>query len=569
MATIQRRLIHGRPYFYLVESRRVNGKPRPVVLKYLGRAEDLLAKLEAAQERGRPVAAMVRDFGAVVALWDLAARLGLVSLIDTQVPKRSQGVSVGTYLTLAAINRCVAPTSKRRFAQWYGRTCLQRICRVPSQALSSQRFWDHMSAVDEAAILAIEEQLSQRLVERFGLALSSLLFDCTNFDTFIDSRTPSALAQRGNAKSKRTDLRIIGLALLVSSEFHIPLFSKLYAGNQHDSVTFGSVTQELVKRYRLLAGEAEQITLVFDKGNNSPENIEAVANSPYHIVGSLSPAHQRELLEVPLSKFESLGEQGLEGVSAYRSRKEVFGRQWTVVVSRSEELLEGQLRGIAQHWRKRSRALRELQGKLRRSQQPGAKGKGYTREALEAHAQRLAQGQYLGQILKIQVEQKGGRLRLRYRTDPKALSRLEQTILGKRILFTDQHEWSTAEIIRAYRGLHHVEDAFRQMKDPAFVSWTPMHHWTDQKIRVHAFYCVLALTLASLLQREVAKAGIRLSVEELLEQLQAIQEVVNLYPTAGERGGRPRSETTPTRTTPLQSRLTQVLGLERYAARTS
>jgi hypothetical protein len=71
-----------------------------------------------------------------------------------------------------------------------------------------------------------------------------------------------------------------------------------------------------------------------------------------------------------------------------------------------------------------------------------------------------------------------------------------------------------------------------------------MFHWTDSKIRVHAFYCVLTLTLASLLQRKAAQSGISLSIKALFEALNGIQEVVNIYPATGESGsrGRPPSD---------------------------
>src|SRR5437867_10676200 len=177
--------------------------------------------------------------------------------------------------------------------------------------------------------------------------------------------------------------------LLVSTDFNIPLFSRVYPGNQPDSVTFGSVTQELIERYRVLAKNLEHVTLVFDKGNNSEENLEALGPSPYHVVGSLVPTQHPDLLEVPLDKFQSFQDARLEGVTAFRTSKKGVGRHWTIVATHSQELLEGQLRGIAQVLGKRRRALGELQGKLKRSQEPGAKGKGYTFESLEAHAQNL------------------------------------------------------------------------------------------------------------------------------------------------------------------------------------
>lgn len=449
---------------------------------------------------------------------------------------------------------------------WYQKTALRRWLPLAPRQLRSQRFWDAMHAVDEQAVRRIEKDLSRRLVQDFGIDTRCLCFDCTNFDTFIDSRTPSELAQRGPAKSKRTDLRLIGLALLVSTDFNIPLFFQTYAGNQHDSVTFASVTEELVARYRLLAQNCEHISLVFDKGNNSQDNLEKMADSSYHVVGSLVPSQHPDLLAVPLRKFRPQDDPDLAGVSAYRTKKKVLGRDWTIVVTRSQELLQGQLRGIAQTLRKRRRALAELQRKVEKSQEPGAQGKGYTYESLRAHAEKLSSGQYIREILHVKVSQRRSHLRVSYRTDAQALRRLTTTILGKRILFTDNHNWGNRRIIHAYRSQHHVEAAFRTMKNPHFLGWDPMHHWTDQKIRVHALYCVLALTLAGLLHRQIRQAGVEVSLEASFKELSSIQEVINLYPSSTGSAGRLRATTTYTEETPLSERLARLFRLSELKA---
>jgi hypothetical protein len=124
VVSIQARRRGKHTYYVIVESRRVNGKPRPILVKYLGSAATLAARLSQAEQAGAPVEADVHDFGAVAALWDLAARIDLVRTIDRHVPKRDQGVTVGEYVTLAAINRCVATTSKARFSEWYRKTVL-------------------------------------------------------------------------------------------------------------------------------------------------------------------------------------------------------------------------------------------------------------------------------------------------------------------------------------------------------------------------------------------------------------------------------------------------------------
>lgn len=566
MACLVAKNVGGRRYWQIVTSQRVDGKPRQVVLAHLGTADALMARL--ASGPGVPQKARVSEFGLLAAAWNLATELDLAGTIDRHVPKRHQGLSVGQYLLLAVLNRLSAPTSKAGMAEWYETTALRRWLPVPAKSLSSQRFWDHMDRLDEDAIGRIEAEVTRRLVERFGIDLRCLCFDCTNFDTFIDSRTPSELPQRGHAKSKRTDLRVVGLALLVSIDHDIPLFWRVYPGNQPDSVTMASVTAELVERYRELARQTEHVTLVFDKGNNSEDNLQQLAESPYHIVGSLVPSQHSDLLAIALRKFTELQDPRLTGVTAYRTRKEVFGREWTLVVTRSQELLEGQLRGIAQHLRKRREALDELRNRLRRSQQPGARGKGYTLESLQEHAARLGRGQYINDILQIEVGSRRNRLYLTYRTNRAALDRLTRTVLGKRILFTDNQDWSTEAIVLAYRSQYHVEAAFRQMKNPHWVSWDPLHHWTDQKIRVHALYCVLALTLAGLLQRQAARAGLTLSGEAIHDELNSIREVLTLHASArDDKGGRPRAYTSYVEPSAVGAKLADIFGIDRLKAR--
>jgi transposase len=352
----------------------------------------------------------------------------------------------------------------------------------------------------------------------------------------------------------------------VSTDFNIPLFSRVYPGNQPDSVTFGSVTEELIERYRLLAKNLEHVTLVFDKGNNSEENLQGLLSSRYHVVGSLVPTQHRDLLDIPLDRFQSFEDSRLEGVTALRTSKKVFGRDWTILITHSQELLDGQLRGIAQVLRKRRRALSELQWKLKRSQEPGAKGKGYTLKSLKAHAQNLSSGQYIQKILRVEIRRQRGKLQLNYHTDGHALEKLTATSLGRRILFTDNHQWTTEEIILAYRS-QHVEAAFRTMKNPYFVGWEPMYHWTDQKICVHALYCVMALTLAGLLHREARLAGLDLSLEAVCQELSSICEVINLYAPISGKAGRLRAATTYTEPTPTSGRLAEIFRLNDLKAR--
>jgi transposase len=273
-----------------------------------------------------------------------------------------------------------------------------------------------------------------------------------------------------------------------------------------------------------------------------------------------------ELLAIPLAKFHCLRDPLLKPTRALRLSHEVWGQQRTLVVTFSPELQRKQIRGIEQHLAKKRRALDDLQAKLRRAQKPDAKGKGYTRESLTKKAKEICSGQHIAQLLQVSVSQIRGKLKLTYHTDAAAYARIKHQQLGKRILFTDQDSWSDEQIVLAYRSQSHVEDAFADMKDPHFLGWEPMFHWTDSKIRVHAFYCVLALLLASLLQRRAAQNGLPLSIKAMFSALSGIQEVTNIYPATGASGspGRPVLKTTLSEMDQTQQQLYRLFDLDRY-----
>ena len=251
MASIFKKIIRGRPYYYARVCKRVDGKPKIVSQTYLGRADKIIEKLRAAPVPAQPLEAVVREFGASTALLALARRLQLVEHIDRHVPKRGSGPSVGTYLLAAVLNRCLAPGSKASLARWFDSTALGRLLPLRSSQLTSQRFWDHMHRVPVSALPAIERDIVAAMTREFGLDLRQVLFDATNFFTYINSfNERSQLAQRGHSKEGRRSLRIIGVALLVTADCRLPLLHRTYPGNRPDAPLFQSLAADLARRYQ-------------------------------------------------------------------------------------------------------------------------------------------------------------------------------------------------------------------------------------------------------------------------------------------------------------------------------
>lgn len=565
MASLTAKVVHGKTYYYARECQRVNGKPKIVRTIYLGSADDLIAAA-LKQRQGQapqPQSVDIAAFGDVVALYDLAQQVGLVELLDRHLPKRHQGLSVGEYLLLAAINRAVRPVSKLRFADWYRTTALPRLIPATASQLSSQSFWNHLDFVEEQRIAAAERELSQRLIEKFQLSLRTLAYDGTNFFTFIDTRTPGELPQRGHNKQKRNDLRQVSLGMLVSTDFHVPLFHKIYAGNVNDCTIFATITEELRVRYQELARDCEHITLIFDKGNNGDEAFATLDATDFHFIGSLVPSHHPDLLNVLHSRYRPLTGDPLKEVRAYRTRKVIYGQERTIVVTHNDNLLHGQLQGLTSALDKARDRLREIQTKLRRRREGRIRGgKAPTAASILKQAQDALAGQHVKAVLEVKVED-GQTPTLSFETNQAALSRLLDKHLGKTILFTDNDDWTNEEIVLGYRSQHHIEDAFRQMKHPHYLGWQPMYHWTDSKIRAHAFICVLALTLSSLLQRTLHQKGLDLSLPRMFESLGGIRETLVIYP---KRQGQRHPTTARALSTlrPEQEQLLSLLDLRRY-----
>jgi len=546
-------------YYYLVESARVDGKPRIVSQQYLGSAAEVMAKLSGAAA-GEPVRTQHKSFGDLAAVWSMLERLGVVGVIDAVAPRRSDAAaSVGTYIALATANRVVAPCSKLAFADWWETTAGPRWVKLRGAALDHRQFWKAMDRLDEDSLRAIEAELGRRMVAEFGLDLSGLVLDMTNFATYIDTANERApIAQRGKAKQKRSDLRLVGLALVVTRDGGIPLLSHTYAGDRPDVTQFATVVGELMARYRQLVGGAESLTMVYDAGQNSQHNHALVEDAGIGFVGSLPPSDHPGLLAIPAADYRPVDGHRYPGLSYVDIEVTALGVTRRGVLTHSPTLHAKQSRGFDQTLAKARRRLAVLQATLAR----GNTRRG--RDGVQAEITAICKPRWVNQVLTVTLTgQAPAELRLSFRTNARARTKLEDSLFGKRILFTNRDDWPVPDVVAAYRSQNQVESGFRQMKDPHVVSFGPMHHWTDSKIRVHVFYCVLALTIAHLMRREAERAGLQLSVRELLDTLAGIEETVLLYHDGGK--GRPRARRILTDTDPTQQRLADLFGIDPYA----
>jgi transposase len=565
MASLYKKVISGRPYWYLREMGWVDGRPKMISERYLGTAAEVEALLDAREQAMRPARTRHLDYGAVAAVWGLLTDLGVAAAIDEQVTSVPGGLplSPGTYLALTVLNRVVDPCSKRGFADWWRTTAADRFTKIPASALDHRRFWDAMHAVPVQALPRIEQRLATTVCARYGLDTSSVALDMTNFATFIDTGNEAApIAQRGKAKQKRTDLRLVGLGLVVTREGGIPLLSHAYPGDRPDVTQFPTMIKALAARHAELAvaagQQAEAMTVVFDAGQNSEANFTVLADAHLHYVGSVPASDCPDLLGLPPDARTLVDPDRFTGLTAHDTRRRVYGGERRAILTHSPELHAHQVRGFdGTTLAKAGRQLDELAATLGRGRARRSRAK------VEADIAKITRAAWVKRVVTWQLTgDKPRDLRLTWSLDPDARARLEEELFGKHVLITDHDDWPVAEVVAAYRSQSEAEFSFRQMKDPHVVSFSPMFHWTEHNIRIHTFTCILALQIAHLMRLQAHRAGIHASVRELLHQLAGIGETVLIYPT--ERG-RPKARRMLTETTALQDRYATIFHLDRHA----
>jgi transposase len=535
MAHLHKKIKKGRPYYYVREMARVGGKLKVVEQIYLGSPERI--KELATADKGACTKISVQEFGALWLAGLLAGEIDLVGIVDSVVPptRKEKGPSVGEYFLYAVLNRMVAPRSKRALPQWYKSTAIQHIRPIDVDELNSQRYWEKWDRVTPEQIEQISILFFSKVRAMYGSRSDCFLFDTTNYYSYMASQTESELARRGKNKHGKDWLRQVGVALLVSREGRLPLFYRKYEGNRHDSKVFWRIMDEVFSAMKRFADPGAELTIVFDKGMNAPENIERIdARDGFHFITTYSTYFAEEFLRPKLSAFkpvdsaknhelERLGKED-DRIVAWRGAGEFWGKERAVVVTYNPRTAAKQRYGFDQKLLELQGVLYELRSRARFGKAPWNQLK-----HLEKHYLQACEKLYLPKDLyQYDLEKEDGKPKFAFRKDYHRIGKHMERF-GKNIIITDHMDWSTDEIVRASLDRYLVEEAYRQSKDDELVSVLPMRHWTDGKIRCHIFTCMAALTYLRILENRLAQAGIPQTASATMESMRSLHSCLCWY----------------------------------------
>ncbi|MDR2749950.1 MAG: IS1634 family transposase [Clostridiales bacterium] len=523
MAYLRKNVSKGIEYWSLCENKRVDGKVVRITLEYFGSARHM-AEMLSARKLSSPVldkmgwtdgvTVISRIHGSVAALVAVAKKIGITEIFDFCLPKRERaGVGRGTALLAAAIQRACQPGSKNVFASWVRKTTLPSLLGLPTdgKTLTSQVFWEMMDGLTESDLAAAEDAVTGKLLALYNPERTRLALDYTNYYSYISSSNiKCSIARRGHNKQKRNDLRQYSLAIVSTHNPAFPLFSMLYEGNLNDVIAFGGYYQML--QGRLGQGfDKSTLTLVFDGGSVNKTNL---AMLDMHFISSFPLSSAKELYDIDIGEYNHVTIGGGREVLCYRiEKKTIWGRVLSCVLTYSQELYDGQMLDLERKIEKKREFACEIQLRV---DNPKAR----LDKTAEGVRKAMALDKMLTTLISVGLDDKG---KVLFDVDEDAKEIYARKIFGKKLIVTDQLGWTTEAIISAYREQGDIEGIFRDSKDVSHFSVRPQYHYTDEKVRVHVFCCLVGLILATALNQEMKLAGIHANNRSVLDTLEDVR----------------------------------------------
>jgi transposase len=524
MAHLHKKMKKGRPYYYIREIARVGGKPKVVKQVYLGSPDRMLELANGTGGKDAVTKINSEEFGALWLANLIDQDIDIAGMIDSVIPKgvKETGPSVGEYFLYAVFNRMIDACSNRALPEWYADTAIQQIRPTAVSELTSQRYWEKWDRVDENDLQKIADLFFKKLSDLEPPSSDCFLFDTTNYFTFMASDTESELCRRGNNKEGRHWLRQVGVALLVSRDNQLPFFYRAYEGNCHDSKLFGSIVDSVISSMKSSVGKPCRLTIVFDKGMNSEDNIIAIDNNPdTNFITCYSPYFAPELIHVKLNKFtvaettknRELQENGQTNdlLLAWRTTGEYWGKERTVVVTYNPKTARKQRYTFEDKFFKLEAEMFSMRDKVRKGERHWR-----NKKDIEVRYQKLCEELHLPKDLyKLDLVMEEGRLVMRFGKDYYRIGKYCNKF-GKNILITDNMDWETGQIVQASLDRYIVEKSFRTSKDDDLVGMMPLRHWTDSKIRCHILTCIIALSYLRLIEIRMLRANIKMSATTVM-----------------------------------------------------
>ena len=337
-----------------------------------------------------------------------------------------------------------------------------------------------LSAMDW--LLPQQERIEAALARRYLSERGFVLYDLSA--SYLEGRKCPLAALGYPRDGKRGKLQI-QYGLTCSAEGR-PVAIEVFDGNIHDDKTLPFALERIKRRFGI-----ERVVVCADRGMITAANIELLNEHGFDWITALKAPQVQALVgagELQLSLFD---ETNLAEISAaaYPGERLVVCRNPHVARERA---------------RKREALLRSTERELAKvkASVDNPRGRLHARPAglIGERAGRVVNRYNVAKHVRLTI----GDGRFEYSRDEQAIAE-EAALDGFYVLRTSvgQGQLSPQAVVRAYKLLAHAEQAFRAMKSPE-LEIRPVHHRLEDRVRAHAFLCMLAYAIRFEMEQRLA-----------------------------------------------------------------
>lgn len=422
----------------------------------------------------------------IKSIWD-SLNLNLI-LKDSQGIRRKMNFDYPLCVFIMLLNRLIAPKSKLAITKWQERIYIESHIKPKYQHYL--RSLDYLAQAKEK----IESFLFSRLTDLFSLSLNLIFYDLTS--TYFEGGS-CPLAKFGYSRDRRPDKKQIVLGLLVTDE-GLPIAHQVYSGNISDKSTLKETIDTLKKRFSI-----KRCVFVGDRGLVSEENLNYLIQEEYPFIVALRKRNSDEvknILKAISGNYIILND--------ILHCKEVVFKDVRYLICKNPQKQENDRAFRDNLIKLVSQELRQL------SKRQDAQSK--LKQAAEILALRKAKRYFV-----IGIDKQNNFF---FNLNEESIS-YEKELDGLYILKTNVQGICAYEVVKAYKNLCQVEDAFREIKD--FLKLRPIYHYSPTRVKGHVMVCVLAYLIEKILEKSLKEANLSLSPREALDYLSTLRLVEN------------------------------------------
>lgn len=492
-------------YLKLVKSYREGKKTKQRLIATIGNLDtldpnqidnliDALAKFSSRKVRSIDQLKIKRDqkYGDCILVRHVWDKLGLGKIISHHLKSQRARSDFTLACMIMVINRLIAPKSKLSVAEWYNRIYIPEL---EDKKFDYQHFYRALDYLQKAKE-KIEKDIYLNLVDLFSLKVNIVFYDLTS--TYFEG-TECEISEHGYSRDRRPDKKQILLGLVTTKQ-GLPIAHEVFSGNIADKSTVEGIIKDLKRRFQI-----EKCIFVGDRGLVSSDNLDFLQQEDYQYIVALKKRQSLEvedILEPDLSKYTQI-EDNLKALEVTK------GQSLRYIICHNTEKAKDDFFF-------REEAIRQAQEKLEKLSKSIASGRLKRQKPITVKVVKALLKKNALKYFAFEVDP------FSYHLKDEVITK-EELLDGKYILKTNVKELSVEEVIRSYKVLSSVEQAFRSIKD--FIRLRPIYHYKPQRVKAHVFICVLAYLIEKIIDQDLCHKNLTLTATKALELLDQVRLV--------------------------------------------